>query len=357
MRIAFLTWRDTGHPDGGGSERYVEEIARRLAAQGHQVTILCARYPGSRADSWHDGVRFRRSGGRLTVYPRGLLWLLGREGRRQDRVVEVINGIPFGARLLRRRGLVALVHHLHREQWELIYPGLLGRAGWWVESRLTPRLYAGVPHITVSEASRSMLRELGIRQVDVVRNGLSRPTVGADRSPEPRLCALARLVPHKQLEHAIDALAELRRLHPGLELDLIGDGWWAERLHRHARARGVHDAVVWHGRVGDERRDELLGRAWVALLPSAREGWGLAIVEAAAMGTPTIAYRAAGGPAEAILDGVSGLLVDGPEELAAAAHRVLSDPTLRETLSEGARRRSAEFDWDRTAALFARRLA
>ena len=137
MRVLFLSWRDTTHPDGGGSEVYVEEVARGLAGRGHDVTVLCASYDGAPRESVVDGVRIRRRGGRLTVYLHGLLFLLSRR-RHDDLVVDVINGIPFGSPLVRRRGVVALVHHVHREQWRIIYPGLWGRVGWFVESRLTP---------------------------------------------------------------------------------------------------------------------------------------------------------------------------------------------------------------------------
>ena len=75
-----------------------------------------------------DGFRIERRGGRLTVYLRGLAYLLSPAGRRADVVVDVINGLPFAAPLVRRRGLVALVHHLHREQWRIIYPGAAGTA-------------------------------------------------------------------------------------------------------------------------------------------------------------------------------------------------------------------------------------
>ena len=121
---------------------------------------------------------------------------------------------------------------------------------------------------------------------------------------------VARLVPHKQVEHALDVLATLRAEFPDLQLDLVGHGWWHDELVAHAARLGVQDAVIWHGHVSDQRRDELLAGAWVALLPSAKEGWGLAVVEAAAQGTPTVAYRQAGGVTESILDGRTGLLVD-----------------------------------------------
>ncbi len=71
-----------------------------------------------------------RRGGRLTVYPRALAWLAAPPPRTSTSVVDVVNGLPFGAPLVRRRGVVALVHHVHARQWQIIYPGLAaGSAG------------------------------------------------------------------------------------------------------------------------------------------------------------------------------------------------------------------------------------
>ena len=128
-----------------------------------------------------------RRGGRLTVYLHGLLHLLTPTGRRQDIVVEVINGLPFGARLVRRRGLVAVTHHLHEHQWRMIYPGLPGKVGWFVESRLTPRLYRDVQHVTVSEATRRAMIAIGVpgESIRVVHNGLDVARVHEARSASP----------------------------------------------------------------------------------------------------------------------------------------------------------------------------
>jgi glycosyltransferase involved in cell wall biosynthesis len=351
VRVAFLTWRDSTHPDGGGSEVFVEEVARGLVARGHQVTIVCARHAGSAASADLDGVRLVRLGGRLTVYPRGLLWL-ARRRRRVDAVVDVINGLPFGTPLVRRRGVVALVHHVHQRQWRIIYPGWRGRAGWFVEHRLTPQLYRGVPHLTVSEASRDDLAAIGVpaRSVTVVRNGVATAYAGAVRSPTPRLAVLARLVPHKQIEHAFAAVETLRAAYPGLHLDVIGDGWWREELERDLDRRGLAGAVTLHGHVDDAERDRLLGRAWAMLLPSVKEGWGLAVLEAAVQGTPSVAYAYAGGPAESVVDGVTGLLADDEAGLVEATRRLLADADLRDRMGAAARERAAEFDWSVTTA-------
>lgn len=351
MRIAFLTWRDSTHPDGGGSEVFVEQVARGLVARGHEVTIVCARHGDAPAESDLDGVRVVRTGGRLTVYPRGLAWLARHP--RTDVVVDVINGLPFGTPLLRRRGVVALVHHVHQRQWQIIYPGLRGRVGWWLESRLTPRLYRGRPHLTVSEASRRDLAALGIppERVTVARNGLGEPGPPVAEAPEPRLVVLARLVPHKQIEHAVEATARLRDDLPGLRLDVVGEGWWREHLEAAVREHGVTDLVRFHGHVTDAERDRLLGEAWMMLLPSVKEGWGLAVLEAAAQGTPTVAYRSAGGVTESIVDGVTGLLVEDLDEMVASARGLLLDADARERLGTAARRRAREFDWESTTTV------
>lgn len=354
MRITFLSWRDTTHPDGGGSERYLEEIAIRLAEAGDSVTIFCAAHAGAPSDETVAGVRMRRRGGRLTVYLHGLAFLLTREGRRQEVVVDVVNGIPFGARLVRRRGLLVLVHHLHREQWRMIYPGLRGRIGWFVESRVVPRLYRKQHIVTVSEASRDDLVALGIPRsnIRIVPAGVDVPARRAVRAATPRLCVLARLVPHKQIEDALTAVAALSREFPELGLDVLGDGWWRDRLLRHSIELGVGDRVTFHGWVSADRRDELLARAWVALAPSVKEGWGIAILEAAAVGTPTVAYRRAGGTTNSIVDGVTGALVANREELVDATARLLRDSELRRRIGNAARERAAGFEWKDTARQF-----
>ena len=357
MRVLFLSWRDTTHPDGGGSEVYVERIAAGLAARGHDVTVLCAAHEGAADVTVRDGFRIERRGGRLTVYLHGLAALLGRAGRRTDVVVDVVNGLPFAAPLVRRRGLVALVHHLHREQWRIIYPGTGGRVGWFVESRVVPWLYRRVPFVTVSEASRRDLASLGVTRTTVVRNGTPPlPAPRLPRSPTPRLCVLSRLVPHKRIEQAIAVVASLRDRHPDLVLDLVGDGWWAGELDAEIERLDLRDAVVRHGRVDEQTKADLLGRAWLMVLPSVREGWGISVMEAAAAGTPTVAYASAGGTGESVVDGVTGVLVRDEAGLVTAVDELLGDRERRSRLGDAARERAATFAWDEAVDAFEKAL-
>ncbi|SRR5580765_501694 len=352
MRILILTWRDIRHPEAGGSEVYLHELGRRWVSAGHDVIVVTSRAQGAARREVVDGIRCRRAGGRLTVYLHGLGYAMTRR-RSTDLVVDVINGIPFGTPLVRRRGVIALVHHVHRTQWQIIYPGMKGRLGWFLESRLATRLYRGRPYVTVSQTSRNDLIALGVPPADVniVPNGLtSRPNQGGPIELRARrIAVLARLVPHKQIEHVVLAAARLRATIPDLGVDLIGDGWWRDRLEAVAHEAGVEDMVKFHGRVSDDERDRLLAGARVMVLPSAKEGWGLAVTEAAAQGTPTVGYRSSGGLNESIVDGVTGLVVDDFDALVAAIEVLLADGPMAEKMSQAARERSTNVDWDDSA--------
>lgn len=292
--------------------------------------------------------------GAFTVYLRGLLYLLSREGRHADIVIDVQNGLPFFSPLVRRGPIIALVHHVHREQWQLIYPGPRGRLGWWLESRLAPKVYRRRRYVTVSNASAADLAELGVssERVHVIQNGIDipHPSRRRSRATTPTLCVLGRLVPHKQVEHALDAVARLRREIPDIRLDIVGDGWWRENLQRHAARAGVDDLVSFHGYLDEAARDAVLDRAWLLLAPSVKEGWGIAIMEAAAHGVPGIAYSTGGGVRESILDGQTGALVEDLDELVAVTANLLTDHELRLQMAETARERASAFDWASSGA-------
>ena len=118
---------------------------------------------------------------------------------------------------------------------------------------------------------------------------------------------VGRLVPHKQVEHAIDAVAAAARRLPGPAAARRGQRLVGGRAAATYAARhGAGDAVVFAGHVDEERKHEIYDRSWVLALPSLKEGWGLVVGEAGMHGTPTVAYRSAGGTRESIEDGVQG---------------------------------------------------
>jgi glycosyltransferase involved in cell wall biosynthesis len=358
--VLLLCWRDTGHPQGGGSEAYLQRIGAHLAASGIAVTLRTARYPGAAREEVVDQVRISRAGGRYSVYLLALFAMaasrlgLGPLRRvRPDVVIDTQNGWPFFARLVFGTRVAVLVHHCHREQWPLAGPWI-GRLGWYCESRFSPRTHRRNQYVTVSLPSARDLADLGVDadRIAIVRNGLDHApphTLGLPRSATPRIAVLSRLVPHKQIEDALDAVAALRAKMPQLRLDIVGDGWWRDRLMARAGRLGISDAVTFHGHVCDSAKHEVVQRAWVHLLPSRKEGWGLAVTEAAQHAVPTIGYRWSGGLTDSIIDGVTGVLVDDGAELVARLEELLTDPQLRGELGRKAQARCAEFSWRQSA--------
>ncbi|GAB3033706.1 glycosyl hydrolase [Nocardioides flavus (ex Wang et al. 2016)] len=354
--VVLFNWRDTQNPEGGGSERYVEAMARGLVERGARATIFCAAHDSAPADEVVDGVRFVRRGDHLAIYLIGALRLLLRRFGKVDLVVDVQNGLPFFTRFATRAPVVVLVHHVHREQWPVVFPGLLGRVGWWIERVVAPRVYRRSQYVAVSRATRTELIALGIDRgrIAVVHNGTAPPPLTeATRSPAPTLCVLGRLVPHKQVEHAIDAIIAVRAEHPGASLVVVGNGWWEESLRAYVAERGAGDAVTFTGHVSEQEKHEILARSWLMVLPSLKEGWGIVIGEAGSHGVPTVAYASAGGTRESIADGTSGLLVDTPDELVETVRRLVADDAERRRLGKGAREMSHTFSWSHSQESFA----
>jgi glycosyltransferase involved in cell wall biosynthesis len=354
--IVFLSWRDTQNPEGGGAERYLEKMAAGFVERGCRVTIFCAAHAAAPPDEVVDGIRFVRRGSKLSVYPHGMRALARGEFGPVDLVVDVQNGLPFFSRLVTRKPVIVLVHHVHREQWPVVYSGPIARVGWWIERRLAPWLYRNCQYVAVSRATRTELCQLGVRgpRVAVVHNGTD-PVVHVDpgKAEQPTVSVVGRLVPHKQVEHAIDAVLALRAAHPDLRLHVVGSGWWEGNLHAYAEEHGAGDSVVFHGHVDEEHKHEIYERSWLLLVPSLKEGWGLVIGEAGMHSTPAVAYRSAGGTRESIADRVSGLLVDNPAEFTAAVEALLEDHGRRTALGVGALKMSHEFTWPHAQQAFA----
>ncbi|MEX3517962.1 glycosyltransferase family 4 protein [Corynebacterium camporealensis] len=354
MKILLLCWRDSTHPQGGGSERYLERVGEYLAEQGHEVIFRTAKHMNAAKKELRGGVTYSRGGAKFSVYPRAWLAMLaGRLGlgplRGIDVVVDTQNGIPFFARLVSGAPTVLLTHHCHREQWPVAGP-VLARLGWFLESKIAPRVYRNSPYVTVSEASRQDLEALGIEGAQIIENGVDpvpEHVPVLERESEKHLVTLSRLVPHKQIEHAMDAVAQT----PGAVLDIIGSGWWEAELREYARTHHVTDRVRFRGQVTEDYKHALLARADLLLMPSRKEGWGLAVMEAAQHGVPTVGYTF--GLRDSIIPDETGVLVSDESHFVDATQDLLNDPERRAGLGENAREFAAGFSWEATGARFA----
>ncbi|MEO6019234.1 MAG: glycosyltransferase family 4 protein [Knoellia sp.] len=359
LRILMFNWRDMQHPEAGGAEKYLVTVAEGLAARGHEVIFRTAAYPGAVTDEVVQGVRYVRKGGRLGIYPRALMANLTRRYD-ADVVIDVQNGVPYLSPLTRRRPVINLVHHVHKEQWPVFFGSSVAKVGWWLESRVAPRVYSRTSYVAVSDATRHELSGLGVSpdRVAVIHNGTdATPLDGTPRSAHPSLMVLGRLAPQKRVEIALETTARLLLEVPNLTLDVVGSGHWEPHLRARVAELGIGEHVTFHGHVSEHEKHQLLARAWVHLLPSLKEGWGLVVVEAGVHGTPTVAFTEAGGPTNSIVQGKTGILVDhGPREFTQAVRDLLLDEDKRARMSAEVATWVAQFHWDESVDRWERTL-
>jgi glycosyltransferase involved in cell wall biosynthesis len=152
----------------------------------------------------------------------------------------------------------------------------------------------------------------------------------------------------------IRALSVIRRSFPDVVLELVGDGPDEARLRQLSARLGLADAVRFRGYLPREQIVDLLYRSHLFLNPSPKEGWGLTVIEANALGTPVVA-RDAPGLRDSIHHEKTGLLVEGDEPepfvraFARAVARLLADDSFTRAMRREALAWSKRFDWTRAA--------
>ncbi|MDX3103426.1 glycosyltransferase family 4 protein [Nonomuraea angiospora] len=352
MNIAIVNWRDPWHPAAGGAEVYAWELARRFAADGDRVWFVTARAPGQARGESVEGVRLVRMGGSFTVYPLVLLWMLVRRDR-FDVVLDCQNGIPFFTPLVvgRRTRVLCVVHHVHDRQFDVHLAWWLAALGRFLEGPVSRWAYRGRECVAVSPSTvRAMRERLGWRgPIHLVPNGVpDRPRAGAARSRRPRLVCVGRLVAHKRVELLLEAVPELRERWPDLVVDVVGRGPEEARLRAAAP-----EGVVLHGYLTEEDKERLVSAAWLQVNTSQGEGWGLCVLEAAALGVPTVAYDV-DGLRDAVRPGETGWLLPEGGDLAKGITAAIDELQVApDTYSVKCREWAARFSWDGSAARLA----
>lgn len=293
MNILVFNWRDTRHPAAGGAEVYTNELTQAWAAAGHDVTLFCAEVDAAPAEERVSGVRIVRRGSRYSVYSAARRFWKQEGGRdNYDLVVDEVNTRPFGCpKFVRDVPVVALIYQVARDVWfrELPFPlALVGRfflEPWWL------RTYRTVPTVTISESSRESLAAYGLRHVEVVPVGITLPPnlPTSEKETAPTCLFVGRLAANKRPDHAVRAFELVRQQVPGARLWVVGDGPLLPALQRRAGA-----GVTFFGRVDEATKFDLMRRAHVLMVTSVREGWGMVVTEAAAVGTTSVGYDVAG---------------------------------------------------------------
>jgi glycosyltransferase involved in cell wall biosynthesis len=369
VRVAVVL--DTAPPwSKGGRERRYAELLPRLAANDLSICMYTMRWWDERPSGPVSHVaicprlRVYRHGRRSilhgVVFAIGTLQLLVRGFD-----VIVADHMPylqlFPLRVVAWIRRVPLVAEWH-ESWDAgywhEYLGALGAVGEAVE-----RVAEKLPDVIVadSEPLARALAEHGVSasRLEVVSNAVDR-SAAAQVEPAldaPDVLVVGRLVQHKRVDLAIEAFALLRSRSRAPRMGVVGVGPELERLDELSRQLGVHERVRFFGSVTDDVATWALIRgARVLVATSEREGFGLTVAEALALGTPVVTVDAAGNESRGLVEPEStGSVVPSGDAAAVAA---AIDAWLDRTddpaaVSESFWAHHADLDWDASAVRYA----
>ncbi|HEU4527926.1 MAG TPA: glycosyltransferase family 4 protein [Actinomycetota bacterium] len=353
-------------PRVGGIQRTLEALVRQLPSD--RVTVLCPAWDG--APAFDRGAPYR-----VLRQPERFLWPTPEVAARVAEAARSCEAevVLFGATYplgvlgpgLARRGVPYLSAAHGFEYWLSIAPGAHAMM------RRATALASRVPVMCSEFIARVVRTAVPARvPVSVMYPGADTEAFRPDLTvadlrerhalgDRPVVVCVSRLVARKGQDVLIRGLASVRRRVPGATLVVVGDGPDRRRLEAMAAEVAAPDSVVFTGQVSEEDLPRYYRLGDVFAMPCRNrlagfevEGWGNVFIEAAACGRPVVVGDS-GGAREALVDGETGILVDGTriEEVASAVGDLLADPARADAMGGAGRARvERRYTWPRAAA-------
>jgi glycosyltransferase involved in cell wall biosynthesis len=371
MKLGIKVFAAYYPPHRGGYERTVSELAERVAAAGHDVTVITCDLGLAPVRETRGGVRIYRLpswqilGGTYTI-PKpslsGLRLLREALAGRCDLVHTHTRFFPTTAlgmviSLLMRRPLVHTEHGAGHSQTGRRIVSMVNQI---VDHGFGSLLMRYAHVIAISNAAADFCRHLGARKVEIIPDGVDievfhprassfrqKYGIGAD---ETVVTFVGRLVWGKGVQDLLAAWPAYAT--ENTRVVLVGDGPMREELEQAATRLGA--SVVFTGGLDTEGVCDTLAATDIFVSPTHTEGLGLTLIEAGAMGLPAVACGIEG-VLDVVLDERSGVLVPVGDvaALGAAVQRLAHNPQLRRTMGAAAREHvRARFDWRTSAAAY-----
>lgn len=342
----------------GGAERWLRDLAEGLAKRGHQVSYITLKQWADDAVPQIPGVEVIAVGPRLALYDEGKrrIWpplrfgigVFGHllfHGHRYDRVH--LCSFPYFALLaaailwpLQRYSLSVDWFELWtREYWRDYLGKIGGRIGWWVQKACARVPQA--PHC-FSRVHAARLRDIRGRDDVIMLSGLYNGAEGSGlpvAAAPPTLVYAGRMIPEKRVPLFVEAMALAVKTEPSLRATIFGRGPELPVVQERIAAMGLTDIVTLPGFVAEEVVTAAMDGATAIVQPSAREGYGLVVVEASARGVPAVVIDGPDNSAVELVDaGENGFIAAEPTPQALAE-------AMLETVRGGGALRARTRNW------------
>ena len=333
------------YPYMGGIEHRIHNIAKRLGSK-HEVIVLTARLPGTKADENMDGYRvIRLTSNFMDLYNPPYVRTDGIKAALDKLDPDVIDfhyrWAPSYTRAFSsyEGPKVFTFHNTYGEG-----AGLTRSLSVLNDMLFMRHLIQCQRIVCVSEFVMNDLISRGIpaKMMEAIPNGIEAakmPSIESDH-----ILFVGRLVNTKGLPYLIKAMKQVDG-----RLLIVGSGPERARLERMVETLGLKDNVEFLGKVDEDRKHRLLSECLAFIMPSTFESYGIAAAEAMTYGKPVIATKIGGLPE--VVDG-GGILVPpkDPQALADAMNLLLSNVQRRRSLGAIAKQKSERYSWDTVAA-------
>lgn len=301
QRVLLLNWRDPKNPKSGGAEKLNMHILKPLLDRGDTVTWYAMGVKGLPERETYEGVHIIRFGNPLThllAWP--FLYWTGRLGK-PDVIIDSIHGTGYLSSIVApKKQKKILICEVAQNIWDEMYPFPVNKIGK-VWEKVMFGFYKKNTFWTISNSTKADLVRFDVpaKRIQVLPmgfDGVELRNIPA-KYKEPTALFVGRLAEMKGVKDAIKAIARVNEnAKQKWQLRIIGRGekQYEKELKNMIQDLGVREYISLLGFVGEKEKFEEMARAWVLLVPSSREGWGMIVPEANSVGTPAIGYDVAG---------------------------------------------------------------
>jgi len=363
--ILFLSWRDIKAPKKGGAEIYTHEMMKRSDLSRFRIIHFSPAFEDCKKEEEIDGILYLRRGGLISVIKEARKFYT--ENKEDiDFVVDQCNTHRFFTPLwVEREKRIFFIHQLTKEIWFRHMPFPFNLAGYLTESPFL-KLSRNDNTITVSDSTKNDLLKLGFKKekVQIVPEGIDFRHWDEEeflpKETEPTFIFVGRYAKYKGIDATLEAFGMLKKEYPDARLLVLGkknEEYLKKRLipicNKHSLIYKDGQDVDFKGFVTDKEKLEYMSRSHCLVFPSMREGWGLIITEAAAVGTPSIVFDSAG-TRDAVNQGEAGYLCEknNTKAILARMREVIDNNETYTDTRKKAYDFSKGFHWDNTGKVF-----
>lgn len=360
MHLLFLSWRDIKAPKKGGAEVFTHEMLKNVDKEQFQITHISPKFKGCQKDEVIDGVLYKRRGNMATVILYAIYFYF-KHRKSIDYVIDQCNEHRFFTPFwLPRHKRIFFIHQFGRELWRRNLKFPFSEIGYHMEDPIT-KIYRKGYAFTVSPSTEKDLLDLGFdsEKVMILPEGINflpwQPNDFKKKDLDVTFTYVGRFARYKGIDAALEAFGKMKKLYPNIKMWIVGKENEAFKkevllpiIEKYQLDLGKD--IIFHGFVSEEKKLELMSRSYSLLYPSDREGWGLTVTEAAAVGTPSIVFNSPG-LVDAVNQGQAGLIVDenSPQGLFNSMKSLIEDKTYYESIRNNAYEFSKKFQWEQTA--------